>query len=106
MIGHDKARPGLISRRGVARLTKRSGLAEVLISGCACARAREQELVSKTRDEKKPRPKSGLRVTYFMYFTLKAIIASFNLARFAVSSLPRDSAVLQRVTMSPNVFST
>jgi len=39
MIGHDKARPGLISRRGVARLTKRSGLAEVLISG-ACARPR------------------------------------------------------------------
>ena len=39
MIGHDKASPGLISRRGVARLTKRSGLAEVLISG-ACARPR------------------------------------------------------------------
>ena len=66
MIGHDKACPGLISRRGVARLTKRSGLAEVLIRrACVRARAREQELASKARDEKKPRQPnrlSGLRV--------------------------------------------
>ena len=55
MIEHDKARPGLISRRGVARLTKRSGLAEVLISGaCARPRARTTTGFSFSLGEKKP----------------------------------------------------
>jgi hypothetical protein len=40
MIEHDKSRPGLINSLGVARLTKRSGLAEVLIKCRACARPR------------------------------------------------------------------
>ena len=94
--------------RASANVTTQDRLNRYLAFALALARAREQELVSKSRGEKKPRPesRSELRVTYFIYLTLKAIIASFSFAKSAVSSLPLETAVLQRVCMSLRVFST